>query len=561
MRAKIEGSLSSRREASSTGTIFLYLLAVVDTPPLLAPRFRGVRAGIACWLDGIETGWSIPALLLGFVALSTLIFCIACIHGNLHMDVLETWSVGRHLAWGFWKHPPLMGWVAHGWMDIFPLTDWSFRLLALANAGLALFAVDLIARRFVRGDKRAVILFLLLLTPVYQFHAEKFNANSVLLAVWPLATYCFLRSFEERTAGWAAAAGFLCALAMLGKYYSIFLLAGFVVAGILHPDRARYLRSKAPWISLVCGLAGIAPHIYWLWQNDFGPFHYAVEMHIDRKGVHSIKDAAVFALTNAAYLLLPAISLAVMLRSQWREWGRNLRHLSPGLLLLLLIFATSFILPMLLIVMLDSDLPATWHFQGLFFVLLIAVCALRFEIPRVETVNLATMVGGLFLCAFLASPLYALYRNANPNPGGRDFYREASDRLTAAWHEASETPLARVSGDDGLAFATAFYSPDHPVYSRPFAYQRIWGMPRDSTFAKGWSAICFVTDAACDQWMTQIVQKVPRAHRWTFPVQLSLWGIKGANREVAAIIITPLAKPEEDETPAERLDDVGARRR
>ena len=29
----------------------------MDTPPLLAPRFRGVRAGIACWLDGIETGF------------------------------------------------------------------------------------------------------------------------------------------------------------------------------------------------------------------------------------------------------------------------------------------------------------------------------------------------------------------------------------------------------------------------------------------------------------------------------------------------------------------------
>jgi 4-amino-4-deoxy-L-arabinose transferase-like glycosyltransferase len=192
-----------------------------------------------------------------------------------------------------------------------PLTDWSFRLLAMANAGLALFAVDMIARRFVRGDRRAVILLLLLLTPVYQFHAEKFNANSVLLAIWPLATYCFLRSFEERTAGWAAAAGFLCALAMLGKYYSIFLLAGFVIAAILHPDRARYLRSTAPWISVACGLIGIAPHIYWLSQNDFMPFYYAAGSHIGKPGVQTIKDSALFVLTNAAYLpaaccLLPA---------------------------------------------------------------------------------------------------------------------------------------------------------------------------------------------------------------------------------------------------------------
>lgn len=530
-------------------------------PSHFAPRFHRVRAGIGRWLDGIEDGWSIPAFLLGFAALATLTFSIAYINTNLHMDILETWSVGRTLAWGFWKHPPLMGWVAHGWMDVFPLTDWSFRLLAMANAALALFAVDLIARRFVRGDKRAVILLLLLLTPVYQFHAEKFNANSVLLAVWPFAAYCFLRSFEERTAGWAAAAGFLCALAMLGKYYSIFLLFGFVAAAILHPDRMRYLRSRAPWISLACGLAGIAPHVYWLWQNDFEPFHYAVNAHIARKDVEPLKDVMLFGLTNVAYLLLPVVSLAVMLRATWREWWRNLRELPSGLLLLLLVFVVSFALPMALVMVLASDLPTTWHFQGLFFAILIAVCALRFDIPRAETVNLATMVGGLFLCALLSSPFYALYRNGHPNESGRDFYRGASDVLTATWHETFGTPLERVSGDDGLAFATAFYSPDHPVYSRPFAYQHSWGMPQDRTFAKGWSALCFAGESGCDQWMTKIVQTVPRARRWTFPVQLSLWGVKGAARDVVAIMVAPVAGPGDSEAPVNQLDEVGARRR
>jgi hypothetical protein len=529
----------------------------VASPSLFALR---VRAGIARWLDEIETGWSIPVFILGFVALATLILSITYANANLHMDVLETWSVGRKLAWGFWKHPPLMGWAAHGWTDVFPLTDWSFRLLAMVNAGLALFAVDLIARRFVRGDKRAVILLLLLLTPIYQFHAEKFNANSVLLAVWPLATYCFLRSFEDRTAGWAAAAGFLCALAMLGKYYSIFLLAGFVIAGILHPDRARYLRSKAPWISLACGLVGIAPHIYWLWQNNFEPFHYAAGGHIGKPGVRPFKDVALFALTNAAYLLLPAACLGVMLRSKWREWGASLRALPSGLLLLFLVFATSFLLPMVVVVVLGSDLPATWHFQALFFVILIAVCALRFEIPRRETINLATTVGGLAIVALFASPVYALYRNAKPTPSGREFYRSAAETLTKAWHDAYGTPLTYVSGDDGLAFAAEFYSPDHPRYSQLFVGHSIWEVPLDYIFAKGWSALCFTGEPDCDAWMTKIVQKVPEARRWSFPVRLSLWGVRGASRDVTAIMIAPPTTPG-DEIPAERLDEVGARRR
>lgn len=534
----------------------------MDNSPLRAPHFHGVRAGIARWLDDIETGWAIPVFIVGFIAFSTLILSIGYISGNLHMDVLEAWSVGRTLAWGFWKHPPLMGWVTHGWAEVFPLTDWSFRLLAMVNAGLALLAVDLIARRFVRGDKRAVILLLLLLTPIYQFHAEKFNANSVLLAVWPLAAYCFLRSFEERTAGWAAAAGFLCALAMLGKYYSIFLLAGFVIAAILHPGRARYLCSKAPWISLACGLAGIAPHVYWLSQHHFLPFQYAVQTHIvEKHDVHSFKDVALFILTNAAYLLLPIVSLGIMLRSHWREWWTNLKTLPSGLLLLLLVFAASFVLPILVVLIIDSDLPATWHFQGLFFIVLIAVCALRFEIPRRETINLAAMVGILFVGALLVSPFYALYRNAKPSPSGREFYRGAAEMLTAAWHQAYSVPLPYVSGDDGFAFATPFYSPDHPYYSRPFPFGHNWEMPEGSPFTKGWSALCFAEETYCDTWMARIAQKNPTARRWTLSVRLSLWGFQGATRNMMAIMIPPSAAPGHEIPANQRLDEVGARRR
>ena len=156
------------------------------------------RRPFLIWMDGIEAGWAIPLLLIGFVALWLAFLVIAYLGGDLHPDVLETWTLGRSLEWGYAKHPPLMGWVARAWTSVFPLTDWSFQLLALTNSAIALWAVDLITRRFVTGDKRIVVLLLLMLLPAYQFHAQRFNANVVLLPAWPIATYCFLRSFESR---------------------------------------------------------------------------------------------------------------------------------------------------------------------------------------------------------------------------------------------------------------------------------------------------------------------------------------------------------------------------
>src|SRR3954467_3787442 len=168
---------------------------------------------------------------------------LAYFDGDLHSDILEAWTLGRSMDWGNAKPPPLMGWVARAWTTVFPLTNWSLNLMALANAAVGLWFVDLISRRFVHGDKRFIVLLLLMLTPIYQFHAQRFNANSVLLATWPLATYCFLRAFETRTMRWAVAAGVTAAIAMLGKYYSIFLVASFALAAISHPQRRTYLTS------------------------------------------------------------------------------------------------------------------------------------------------------------------------------------------------------------------------------------------------------------------------------------------------------------------------------
>ena len=157
----------------------------LDAAPVAARAGSRWRRPVELWLNGVERGWAIPALLIGFVAIWMVYLVIAYWGGDLHPDVLETWTIGRQFAWGNPKHPPLMGWMAAIWTSVFPVTDWSFYLLAMVNSALALWCVDLISRRFVRGDGRAIIVLLLLLMPAYQFHAQRFNANTALLANRP----------------------------------------------------------------------------------------------------------------------------------------------------------------------------------------------------------------------------------------------------------------------------------------------------------------------------------------------------------------------------------------
>jgi len=195
---------------------------------------------------------AIVILLGAFVVAWTVFHTIVFVPIGLHPDLTEVYSWGRHPALGYFKHPPLSGWICGLWFSVFPSADWAFYLLAMVNAAAGLWFIDLIAQRYVSAGKRPTVILLLLMTPFFQFFGLKFNANAVLLSTWPLAVYCFLRAFESRAPVWSAAAGAAAALAMLGKYYSIFLIGGIVIAALSHPKNARYLKSPSPWSASAC---------------------------------------------------------------------------------------------------------------------------------------------------------------------------------------------------------------------------------------------------------------------------------------------------------------------
>jgi 4-amino-4-deoxy-L-arabinose transferase-like glycosyltransferase len=212
------------------GDFFVASAFLSWTPP------ARITAAINRWFDAAPSGRALWTFLALFVAIWTSFQIVSYASIDLHPDLLEVFAWSQNPAAGY-KHPPLAGWLAMAWFCIFPVADWSFHLLAMLNVAVAFFVIDLIARRYLDGDKRLLVLLLLLLTPLYQFHGQRFSTNQVLLSTWPIATYCFLRSFETRSLAWSAAAGAAAALAMLGKYYSILLVAAFVAAALIHPKR------------------------------------------------------------------------------------------------------------------------------------------------------------------------------------------------------------------------------------------------------------------------------------------------------------------------------------
>ncbi len=181
--------------------------------------------------------WTVALVLVAYVAIWTVYGVLAKGSQDVHADMAEVVAWSRELALGY-KHPPLSAWVTAAWFAVFPVTDWAFYLLAMTTAGVALWTAWRLAGDYLDPGKRVMALAMLMLIPFFNFHALKFNANTVLVPLWAATTLCFLRSYERRSAGWAALAGLFAAGAMLGKYWSIFLIVGLGLAALLDSRRA-----------------------------------------------------------------------------------------------------------------------------------------------------------------------------------------------------------------------------------------------------------------------------------------------------------------------------------
>jgi hypothetical protein len=119
---------------------------------------------------------------------------------DIHFDMGEMVAWSREVTFGTPKHPPFGAWLVRIWFSIFPLTDWSYYLFAILMATLALWIAWTMSARYLDGDKRVVGLALLTLVPFFNFHALKFNANTVMVPLWAATTWLFLRSFQTHSA-------------------------------------------------------------------------------------------------------------------------------------------------------------------------------------------------------------------------------------------------------------------------------------------------------------------------------------------------------------------------
>jgi 4-amino-4-deoxy-L-arabinose transferase-like glycosyltransferase len=478
-------------------------------------------------------------LVITFALLHTLIWTLILIKlkaaQDVHMDVAEAFAWGQKFQLGYGKHPPLSGWIAGLWFMLFPAADWATYLLAMTVLGIGLVVCYLIALRVVDRRRAFFSVVALALYPIFNFKGYKYNADLVQLVTLPLLVLAYLNAFKTRTWVSGILLGFAGALALMSKYWVLTVIGAIGLAALMHPERAKFLRSPAPWVAIVAMVVVLIPHLIWLKDVDFVPLTYAGDFYGHPGRAQNVQLVIGYIGHNLGLLAVPFVlgllALAWWPRGITKIWsgGPNAGVNLAQALNVWIIQVIVAIGPPLGALAFTIYLKTDWGIS-LFFLTPLALVALpALRVPGIALFRITVIWLVISLITLAAAPTIA-EREMAENPNAANSYAARSQlarELTQAWRMRFGSRWAVVAGTTEIGEPMTFYSPDHPA---PLTPGELWASGLTSLEeAKrlGFIGICDTTDnrlPTCEAWMKE---NAPNAEQLVMTTQRFFQGHAG----------------------------------
>ncbi|HEU0283105.1 MAG TPA: glycosyltransferase family 39 protein, partial [Gallionella sp.] len=172
----------------------------------------------------------------------------------------------RHLDFGYYDHPPMVGWFLHLLMYL-GSAEVILRLPAILTSTLIGYGIYRLLRPLDEG-RAALVAILYLISPL--------NLLNVLVTTdTPLILFAFLsgaalyRALQRDSMAWYAVAGALLGMAFLSKYFAVLLGLGYLAYFIFSAQRVRKWQGFA--LLVLAALPFALVNLYWnythCWDN------------------------------------------------------------------------------------------------------------------------------------------------------------------------------------------------------------------------------------------------------------------------------------------------------
>jgi hypothetical protein len=451
-------------------------------------------------IDPARSERAMLLLLAGYVAAWSLYGAIAKSSQDLHFDIGEMFAWSHQVGLSAPTHPPLGAWLVRLWFTAMPRQDWSFYLFAILVATVALWIAWRLASRYLTPEKRVLGLALLTLLPFYNFHALKFNASSVLTPFWAATTWWFLLSFDTRRAGWAALAGIGAGAAMLGKYWSIFLLAGLGLAAVMDSRRAAYFGSLAPWVTIAAGAAVLMPHLFFIATHGFTTVGFAFTSHATTFA-SAARDSLYFLASVAGYIAAPIVLGALATTPSAAAIKDTLAPSTPERRMVLVAFAAPIFLAALAGVAARAQLDPLWSMSAMTLLPVVLFGSPLVAVKRAAAVGVLAFAIVFPLVMVAASPVIAFVIHRQGVPNYASHYRLIAQAVEQAWRAQTNEPLRIVGGNRPVVDGSNIYFTGRPATFVLTEPARTPWVDKARIEREGIAIVCPETEISCLQEM------------------------------------------------------------
>src|SRR5580692_1419564 len=479
-------------------------------------RLKAWLAATAC--DPKASLWLVIGFAIAHAVLWTVILVNLKAAQDVHMDVAEAFARGQKFQLGYGKHPPLAGWVAGLWFQMFPVADWATYLLAMTTVSIGLVISWLIALRVVDYRRAFFVVVMLAIYPIFNFKGFKYNPDLLQLVTLPLLVLAYLDAFAKRSALSGFWLGLAAALALMTKYWVLTMIGAVGLAALIHPDRLKFLRSPAPWVAIAVAIVAMIPHLMWLKEVDFVPLTYAGDVYGLSNRAQSAELVLGYIGHNLALLAVPvalaglALAWTALLRGPSavlaRIWSRGAnvgvnRSQALNIWLIQIVVAVG---PPLGGLIFTVYMKTDWGISLFFLTPLALVAIPGLRLQRMALFRIAAIWLLLTLATLVASP-YIAAREMAESPNAASSYGARSQlarELTQEWHMRFHNRWAVVAGTTEVGEPMTFYSADHPA---PFTPGEVWSSGLTSIEEArrlGFIGICDTSDGrlpVCEAWM------------------------------------------------------------
>jgi 4-amino-4-deoxy-L-arabinose transferase-like glycosyltransferase len=462
--------------------------------------------------------------------------------GNLDTpgDMAENYVWGIEWQGGYAKHPPLFAWITAAWFRLFPHTDLAYFALSALNAMVGLLGIVALAGRFLPRRLAIVAGLAMAVSPLYSNLAIKFNANAVLLSVWPWTAYFFVRFMQ--TGGWrsALALGALAAAAILGKYFSVVLIVALLMASLVRPAWRARLFSARSLLVVAAGLLVLLPHLYWLFTHHFQTFGYA-EHRTGGTLPAAIGRFGVYTLAQIGYLLPSFIVVLLLVRERRAQAAKQmaLSYVKPSLYPDLWWLALGpLIVVGVIAIAAKTQMASVWGMAQWFALVPLWLAVLQRDRVPVEAGRAVRVLAVYWLIVLIASAATGYVGARRNSDDAAEPRAELAAAAKALWKQRTgEDFIPVVSGGVHEAEAIAFYTGSRTHYWEMALPQVTPWLRSDDVRREGLLIVCPAGDTVCaaDAAAWSKVEPV------TLEVHKQAWGRALKARQYLLFVVPPAA--------------------